>query len=339
MLLGIEIWSTIIEGSSHKLDNRVLCQESMLGNLISGRIGEQQTHDEVHVIEKQCVYNVNVNELEQIMRKFWEFEDLKLCTTKNFEDELTEQMFRETHFRDKENRHVVKIPMKPTVQELGDSRSIAIRRFFILGKRFARDKEYHEQYIEKMRENIANGYMVEATSANPSDMVYYIPHHAVSTAKKFRIVYDASCKTTKELSLNDAQFTCPKLQRNLYEILMRFRRHKIAISADIKSMFLQVRLNKEQWDLQRIFWREHSYQPLKEYWLVVVTFGLAPSPFLAVRSMLEIESEMERSFPEAVNAIRNDFYMDDCITGAKDEESAAKIVSKRYKNCFGKFRI
>ena len=178
-----------------------------------------------------------------------------------------------------------------------------------------------------MRENIANGCMVEATSARQNEMVYYIPHHAVSTAKKFRIVYDASCKTTLGISSNEAQFVGPKLQRNLYEILMRFRRHKIAISADIKSMFLQVRLNQEQWNLQRIFWREHSHQPLKEYWLVVVTFGLASSPYLAVRSMLDIEPELEEQFPNAVNAIRNDFYMDDCITGARDEKSAIELVN------------
>ncbi|XP_055308391.1 uncharacterized protein LOC129572450 [Sitodiplosis mosellana] len=328
LLLGVEIWSMIIEGSSYKIDNCLLCQESMLGNLISGRVGEQYTNDEVHVIERQHVYNVNVSELEQIMKKFWEFEDLQLCTTKNVEDELTEQMFQETHFRDELNRHVVKIPMKPSVHELGDSRGIALRRFFGLEKRFAQDKRLHEQYIEKIRENIANGYMVEATSAKPEDMVYYIPHHAVSTAKKFRIVYDASCKTTLGISLNEAQFTGPKLQRNLYEILMRFRRHKVAINADIKSMFLQVRLNQEQWNLQRIFWREHSYQPLKEYWLVVVIFGLASSPYLAVRSMLDLEPELEDNYPEAVAAIRNDFYMDDCITGAKDQESAIKLATE-----------
>ena len=172
--------------------------------------------------------------------------------------------------------------------------------------------------------------MIEATSAKQGDMVYYIPHHAVSTAKKFRIVYDASCKTTSGLSLNEAKFIGPKLQRNLYEILMRFRRHRIAISADIKSMFLQVCLNQEQWNLQRIFWREHSHHPLKEYWRVVVTFGLASSPYLAVRLMLDIEPELERKFPEAMNAIRNDFYMDDCITGAKDEQSAIKLANDSF---------
>lgn len=326
LLLGIKVWSAIIEGSSYKIDNQLLYQESMLGGLISGSIGRNED-DEVHVIGKQQVYNVNINELEQIMKKFWEFEDLQLCTKKSFEDELTEQMYQETHYRNEQNRHVVKIPIKPTVTELGDSRSIALRRFFILEKRFARDENYHEQYVQKMRENIEKGYMVEATRA-AKGMTYYIPHHAVCTSKKHRIVYDASCKTSLGISLNEAQFKGPKLQRNLYEILIRFRRHKVAISADIKSMFLQIRLNPEQWDLQRIFWREHTNEPLKEYWMVVVIFGLASSPFLAVRSMLDIEPQLQEQFPKAVNVIRNDFYMDDCITGAPDEESAIKLAKE-----------
>ncbi|XP_055308163.1 uncharacterized protein LOC129572241 [Sitodiplosis mosellana] len=178
-----------------------------------------------------------------------------------------------------------------------------------------------------MRENIADGYMVEAGSVQNSDMVYYIPHHAVSTSKKFRIVYDGSCKTSLGLSLNDAQFAGPRLQCNLNEILMRFRQHKIAFTADIKSMFLRARLNPKHWDLQRIFWRENSNAPLKEYWLVVVVFGLKSSPYLAVRSMLQIEPELEQQFEEAVKAIRNNFYMDDCATGADDEKSAIKLAN------------
>ncbi|XP_055309100.1 uncharacterized protein LOC129572990, partial [Sitodiplosis mosellana] len=263
------------------------------------------------------------------MKKFWEFEDLPLCSSKCDEDEMVEQMFIEGHSRDETGRHTVTIPIKPTVQELGSSREAALRRFFGLEKRFARDPAYRADYVERIKENIAKGYMMEANiHPEPGEMVYYIPHHAVYTSGKFRIVYDASCLTNKGISLNDAQFVGPKLQRNLYETIMRFRRHKVAVSADIKSMYLQVCINPKQWNLQRIFWRESPADPLKEYWLVVVTFGLSSSTYLAVRTMLEGAAELENEYPEAVHAIRNDFYMDDCTTGASDEQKAVKLAKE-----------
>lgn len=152
------------------------------------------------------------------------------------------------------------------------------------------------------------------------------------------MVFDASCKTDKGISLNDAQIVGEKLQNDLHDTLMRFRRHRIAFSADIKMMYRQVKVNPEQWNLQRIFWRENSKEPLKEYNLVVVSFGLASSPHCAIRAMMEGANSMKHEFPNAVKAINQDFYMDDCLTGAKNEEEAIKLAEGMKfvlkKSCF-----
>lgn len=335
LLLGIEFWATIIEGQSYKIGRSVLMQESLLGNLVCGRITSDDCDEPIESKEMQLVHVTGFNELEKTMRKFWEFEDLSLCSSKCDEDELIEQMFLAGHSRDETGKHTVSIPIKPTVQDIGSSRDKALRRFFSLERKFARDPSFKAEYVERMRENIEKGYMIEANAnPKPGEMVYYIPHHDVHTTNKFRIVYDASCLTNKGVSLNDVQFVGPKLQRNLYETIMRFRRHKIAISADINSMYLQVRINKEQWNLQRVFWRENTSDPLKEWWLVVVTFGLSSSPYLAVRTMLEGAASMENDYPKAVHAIRNDFYMDDC-TGSSDEQKAIQLA-KDLKLVLGK---
>lgn len=46
---------------------------------------------------------------------------------------------------------------------------------------------------------------------------------------------DASCHTDKGISLNDVQLLGPKLQMDMDDIVMRFRRHRLAICADIKK--------------------------------------------------------------------------------------------------------
>ncbi|XP_031638945.1 uncharacterized protein LOC116351048 [Contarinia nasturtii] len=327
ILLGIEVWAEIMEGRSEKLSEKLVSQESMLGNLISGRIGDKEMSD----LEKQSfernVCTVSINDLDDLLKKFWSFEDLPLCVQKSPEHELVEQMYERSHYREKDGRFVVAIPMKPTVSELGSSRERAKRRFYQIEARMERDGEFKAKYIEFMREYEQLGHMVEAkNSPLPGEMVYYLAHHGVMSSEKFRVVFDGSCKTDKDISLNSAQFVGPKLQMDLIEIIMRFRRHRYAVSADIKKMYRQVKIVPEQWNLQRIFWRENRNQPLKEYCLVVVTYGLSSSSYLSVKSMQTGARAMYEQYPKAVEAIVNDFYMDDGLTGAETEEQAITLA-------------
>ncbi|UYV82904.1 hypothetical protein LAZ67_22001338 [Cordylochernes scorpioides] len=50
----------------------------------------------------------------------------------------------------------------------------------------------------------------------------------------------------------------PKLQRDIFPFLLRFRSHPIAISADITKMFRQILVHPEDTPYQRIIWRDES---------------------------------------------------------------------------------
>lgn len=61
------------------------------------------------------------------------------------------------------------------------------------------------------------GKMLQITSEEAeSSKAYYIPHHAVikedSTTTKVRVVFDASCKSTSGVSLNDISIVGPTVQ-------------------------------------------------------------------------------------------------------------------------------
>ena len=56
-----------------------------------------------------------------------------------------------------------------------------------------------------------------------------------------RPVFDASAKY-KGVSLNDVLNKGPKLQNDLVNVLIRFRRSPIAVVCDIAEMYLQVQL-------------------------------------------------------------------------------------------------
>lgn len=98
------------------------------------------------------------------------------------------------------------------------------------------------------------GYLDSAhMEAIPSDKIlshtssYYIPHHCIAKAdySKFRVVFDASCKTSNDLSLNDCLLPDPKLQQDIISILLKFRLHTVCFTADIKQMFRQILISEK----------------------------------------------------------------------------------------------
>lgn len=138
-----------------------------------------------------------------------------------------EELFLKFHSRAKNGRHIVAIPINPQCSQLGSSRSIALRRFFMQEKKCEKIAVYKENYIKFMQEMIDLGHMVEVTeSPKSNEVVYHIPHHGIDSSKRFRVVFDGSCKTSTGISLNEAQFIGPRLQRDLREILIRFRQRK-----------------------------------------------------------------------------------------------------------------
>ena len=69
------------------------------------------------------------------------------------------------------------------------------------------------------------------------------------------MVFDAAAKSDGK-SLNDAVRAGPKLQRELTDVLTRFRTAPIALSGDVSEMFLQVGLSEEDRQYRRFLWRE-----------------------------------------------------------------------------------
>lgn len=138
MLFGIELWAEIVGGCVSKLGPNLVSQDTQFSSLISGRIGNPFSYNITSINRTTNVQFINTVDSEQIFQRFWEFEDLSLCGSKNAEHELIEKMFLETYKRDEDEdgRFIITIPLKPQVQELGSSRERAMKRFFMLEKRF-----------------------------------------------------------------------------------------------------------------------------------------------------------------------------------------------------------
>jgi hypothetical protein len=161
----------------------------------------------------------------------------------------------------------------------------------------------------------------------PSDQCFYIPHHGIvkdaSTTTKFRLVFDGSAKSSSGRSLNDNLMVGPKKQDDLFHIMLRFRMHVLGIIADITKMYRMVKLDKRSSDFQRILFRFDPNGPIQTYRIIVVIYGTANASFHAVNTL--VESGKLAPTEVARLTIEQDFYVDDCVTGAANIDDAIKL--------------
>lgn len=323
VVLNVKVFAKIlISVHSHGSDGSVFL-DTHLGVVVCGSHGEEINQETGAAMS--FIGCTNVEELGDLVKRFWQLDQVSSFTMRTEEEEKVEKIFMDTYSRDYTGRFTVSIPFKDNIGDIGSSREIAYRRFLFLEKRLDRDPELKRQYVNFMREYEQLDHMeLVSEPAKPNEILYHIPHHCVT--RKFRTVFDASCRTNKGISLNEIQMLGEKLQQDLSIIIMRFRRHRYGIIGDIKMMFRQVRIVKSQWNTQRIFWRENSKEKIKEYWLKVITQGMTASAFLAVRAVIQCARDASKEYPEASKSIQNDLYMDDCTTGASSEKKAIKLA-------------
>lgn len=85
-------------------------------------------------------------------------------------------------------------------------------------------------------------------------------------------------------------------------------------------MYRQILVHPADRSLQRIVWREKREEPIREYQLNIVTYGLACAPFLTIRTLHQLADDKELRFPKGADALRQDVYVDDVLTGASTLE-------------------
>lgn len=163
----------------------------------------------------------------------------------------------------------------------------------------------------------------------PTFQVFYLPMHVVyknsSTTTKIRAVFDASAKSSSGVSLNDILLVGPTVHSTLMDVLLRFRMHRIAITADINKMYRAVKLVKSDRDFHRFVWRSNQSETLKDYRMTRVTFGVSASSFAANMCVKQNAMDFATKYPLAAKAVEESFYVNDCLTGADSVEMAMKL--------------
>ena len=171
---------------------------------------------------------------------------------------------------------------------MGDSQQ-AKKQLRSLLLRLERQPNRYKRYAEFIGEFFHLGHMEKVPTSElikPAENCYYLCHHCVfkesSTTTKLSVVFGGSAKTTTEVSLKDRPMLGPRVQKDLFSTLVRFRLHQVALSADIAKMYREVELDKEDKDYHHLLWKDPNFDAIETYRMPRVTYGTASSSFHSI---------------------------------------------------------
>ncbi|XP_011859789.1 PREDICTED: uncharacterized protein LOC105557212 [Vollenhovia emeryi] len=319
LVLGADIYGALLRdairrGPSHS----PVAQLTSLGWIISGPALESAQRRTVAPARRSFSATPD-HDLAELLSRFWKQEEVLPsslpCLTPEEED--CEQQFASTHSRTPSGRYVVRLPFRTSPESLGDSRAAALKMNSAMQRRFVSDSSLADLYSEFMLEYETLGHMQRTPATDSATASFFLPHYGViragSTPSKIRVVFNGSMRATSGVSLNDCLHVGPKLQPDLADVILRWRRHQFVFLADIQKMYRQVLVHPMARRFQRILWSRDGAPD--EYELTTVTYGLACALFLAQRVIRQVVQDEARRFPNAADTVNEGMYVDDVLSG------------------------
>ena len=334
MVIGSDILPFILKpGIKHNVSGNLLAQETVFGWFISGPVDE----DPISLFTTEVVENTD-STISSLLKRFWEIEEVPVTRVSSQEDNFCEKLYTDTTYRQPDGKYVVKLPFKEQFSEsisLGASKNAAFGQFNRMEKNLEKNQEHQQKYSEILQEYLDLGHMEPCSSQeikeNDKYFSYYLPHHAVlrpeSKTTKVRIVFNASKKTKNGTSLNDVLHSGPVLQADLVMVILNWRFYKYVFNGDIEKMYRQILVADEDKQFQRILFRKNTNQPVEDFELKTVTFGVNCAPYLAIRTLLQLSKDCKEEFPLASHIIQNETYVDDVLAGGH-RLSETKLAQK-----------
>ena len=287
LLIGSDHYWDIVMGETRTGEMGPVAVKSVLGWLLSGPAtgtpNNMRTHSNLIISQPAEIYSISTDEtnLVKTIEKFWDLESIGIkdgASPDNEESFITKVSY-------KNDRYEIALPWKE--QRPSDHYNLSYNRVKALQRRLLHDRELLTEYDQIIKDQLDAGIIerIPQQEINRVENVHYMPHHRVvrkdKQTTKLRVVYDGSATPGNgELSINDCLHPGPNLIPKLLDVLVKFRRHPVALSADIEKAFLMISINESDRDMLRFLWFEEPPNPSSEVVHLRFTrlvFGLRPS--------------------------------------------------------------
>ena len=335
ILIGIDNWQLgvplrVKEGN---WDDPV-ATKTRLGWVIHGKQrGLPANHNVHHFHVCECKDD---NSLHKLVKDYFSIESLGIRVS-------------ETNLESKDDQRVKNILTTGTIRKNGfyetrliwkcdniklpQSFEMARLRLTCLENRMDKDPTLKLNLQTQIKDYVTKGYARKLTTEETQikhPRTWYLPLFAVKNPNKpgkVRMVWDAAAKVNG-VSLNSTLLKGPDILNCLFSILQRFRERPIAICGDIKEMFHQIHINKEDQHSQRFLWRNNKNEEIGIFSMNVMTFGATCSPSTAQFVKDHNAARFEETMPRAVRSIRDNHYVDDFLDSVNDEIEAIKLAKE-----------
>ena len=272
-------------------------------------------------------------ELDQTLKRFWEIENYGtepnvsiVCTE---EEKLAlEKVSSSVHYNN--GRYSIAVPWKEQRPQLPNNRQVAESRLCSTERNLKKKEFVEAEYQKTIETYIEKGYLRRVPENEPPPPeVWYLPHFPIvkmsKSTTKVRIVFDCSAKCNG-ISLNDVIHAGPKLQRELFDVLIRFRRNPVALVCDIQEMYLQIEIKEEDRPLFRILWRDGETDREPDvYEFCRVVFGKNSAPMEAQFIAQENARRHRTEYPSAAETVLQSTYMDDSLDSVEEDEKGIEL--------------
>lgn len=273
------------------------------------------------------------------LSRYWDSEDITVSSADISPEDKCEIFYQETTRRAPDGKYIVKMPMMQNYeQQLGNSKPTAISQFLQLEKRLNKNENLSRSYKNFMNEYLQLQHMrlmaSRVTSENNNNENFF-PHHPVlnenSSTTKLRVVFNGAQVTSSGKSLNSLMEKGPNLQKDIQDLILKWRTYQYVFTADIEKIFRCIWLDEEQQNLQKIIWRTSADHMLQEYALCTVTYGTKCAPWLAMRTLKQLAIDERHNYPESANILENELYADDLVSDHHSLEAAKYLQAELIK--------
>ena len=138
---------------------------------------------------------------------------------------------------------------------------------------------------------------------------------------------NASFSGFSEFSLNERLDEGPNYIPSLFDVLVKFRVHPVALTADVEKAFLQIQIKPDDRDMLLFLWFDDVNSPdpcIVQFPFCRLPFGLRPSPSILGGTVRKHLENYRQSHPDIVEILK-ELYIDDLSSGADTTEKALEI--------------
>ena len=284
------------------------------------------------------IHMCEFEDLNDIVKKQWDLDSIGIRESEQKQVLSTEEKAAidkiEKNLKLKDQRYETPILWKASCNKLTNNYDAVLRRTENMERKLC-SKDLFKNCETVIRSYEDKHYVKQLSNDVKYEPSFYVPYFPIfrneRKTTKCRLVFDCAARSGGH-SLNDQILAGPKLQNDIVDVMIRFRRFKYAIIGDISEMYLQILLRSEDRKFCRFIFNNKIYE-----WSRLI-FGRSDAPFTALHVIRTHALKFKDRYGEAVDSILKSMYIDD-LCDSRDDPREIKDLVTQSSEIFSKAKM